>query len=199
MSQLTRDAFAEFERALEEPLNLVRSHKSMRPGPGRRWKETSINRANVVLLVATWQSFVEDLMDAILRTIEPARGSPHHGHFVLVNASSRSALGRFNTPNAYNTRDLFLNVGFDPRPDWTWRPRRGAGAVLTVGDVEARLNHWLSVRHAVAHGADLPNVPVVTGSTNNVPTLRLTNVEAGIAFFKRLAEVTSGAADKKFP
>lgn len=78
------------------------------------------NHACVVLIVASWQGYVDATVDAILATIKPAPGTPEEKHFHLVNAFTQTVLEHFSTPNAQKTRELFLDVGFDPRPHWTW-------------------------------------------------------------------------------
>jgi hypothetical protein len=65
--------------------------------------------------------------------------------------------------------------------------------------VDTRLDEWLKVRHAIAHGHD--ELPVVAalesvrldGATSN-PTIRLTDAEQCVSFTRRLVSLTSTAA-----
>jgi hypothetical protein len=59
---MIEDAFAEFDRAMVNPRNLVEIHKALNKGPGLRVREMSLNRGIVVLTVAAWQAFLEDLV-----------------------------------------------------------------------------------------------------------------------------------------
>ena len=100
MSVETQAALAEFERAMHDPRNLVEIHKALNPNRGRRWAEPTINRGIVVLTVAAWQAFVEDLTIAVLYTMRRnVAGQPNlAGQFQLVEAASRNAVHRLNTP-----------------------------------------------------------------------------------------------------
>ncbi|KQQ65687.1 hypothetical protein ASF63_10015 [Microbacterium sp. Leaf320] len=65
--------------------------------------------------------------------------------------------------------------------------------------VDARLNEWLLLRHAVAHGHDeLPVVQALEavrldGVTSN-PTIRLTDAEQCVAFLRRIVRRTATGA-----
>jgi hypothetical protein len=126
--------------------------------------------------------------------MEPPPGQSLGGHAVL-RALLLRALNTFATPNAENTRDLLLHVGFDPWPSWQWQEGR---VQLSKVDVRDRLNHWLQVRHAIAHGDDLPDVPVLARTGGDTPTLRLRRAEACIRFFERLASVTVQSLSQAF-
>jgi hypothetical protein len=63
--------------------------------------------------------------------------------------------------------------------------------------VDARINDWLNVRHAIAHGHGvLPQVPVLQAvrdspaSPPGDPSLRLVDAEACLRLFRRLARLT---------
>lgn len=97
---------------MRDPGHLMALHS--RTGPGRRHHEPSLNRAVVVMTTAAWQSYVQDTTQAILDTLSVPPAHTGAPMFNLIKASTRTALGRFNTPNARNTLALFYQVGFDP-------------------------------------------------------------------------------------
>lgn len=196
MSAQTEAARAEFDEATVDSQNLVDIHRALNQGRGRRFREVTINRAIVVLTVAAWQAFVEDLAEAVLDTIEPPVADPTRPAWVLVNALTRGALGRYNTPDVSNTRSLLANVGFDPHPSWVWGFGRGASTPATVS---RRIDEWLRVRHAIAHGGDLPNVAVISRTTAGQPTLRLADAEECRDLFTRAAHASAAAAHMQFP
>ncbi len=239
MTQAITDARNALERMLEHPNNLLDIHSALATGPGRRWREKSLNHAAIFLIVAAWQAYVEETAEAIVGALTPPpapppaatapaaaapaaippgaiaapaagapalAGAPAHAagisaalvtyHFNLVKATFSSAKGRFNTPDSERTRDLFLILGFDPRPSWTWAER---GATRPVADVVLELDRWLQVRHKIAHGDTLPALPIVTGGTRTAPTLRRKDVERCRRFFRKLADVTTAAANARFP
>lgn len=198
MTQKILDARAALDRAMEHPNNLVLCHAHLAQGRGRRWKEVSLNHAAVFLTVSAWQIYVEETASAILEALRPQPpGSPLlTASFSLVSAQHKSAIANFNTPNATNTRKLFGNLGFDPRPSWTWNQR---GHARNPDSIEGELNAWLDVRHKIAHGDTLPNASVVTGRAKGVPRLRLKDAMRSRKFFLKLADVTTTDAHAKFP
>jgi hypothetical protein len=198
MTQKILEARAALDRAMEHPNNLVLCHAQLAQGPGRRWKEISLNHAAVFLTVSAWQTYVEETANAVLDALRPQPpGSPLlTASFSLVTAQHKLAISNFNTPNASNTKKLFGGLGFEPRPSWTWRER---GLMRTTESVEGEINSWLDVRHKIAHGDELPKTSVVTGLANGVPRLRLADAKRCRRFFLRLADVTTADAHTKFP
>lgn len=196
MSLQTQAALDEFDAAMGDPQNLIEIHRSLTQGRGRRFREVTINRAIVVLTVAAWQAFVEDLADAILRTIEPPVADPSRSAWVLVNALTRGAIGRYSTPDVSNTRSLLANVGFDPQSSWSWGAGHGRSS---PADVARRIDEWLRVRHRIAHGGDLPQVTVISRTPGGAPTLRLADAEGCRDMFIRVAHTSAAAAHEQFP
>lgn len=200
-----------FDNALRHCDNIIAVHRAHGGGgAGRRTIETSLDRAVIVLAVAAWQAAVQDLATAILDTSTP--GGPSQldiARFNTLIGPVRGQVGRFGTPNAQNTRNLMISAGFDPRPHWSYVVAGGRGrprAVWSPADVERRLDEWLKLRHAIAHGHDeLPIVQALQAvrlrSANanapsiGYPQLRLVDAEQCVAFLNRLVRLTaSGVA-----
>jgi hypothetical protein len=196
------EAVESFRRATRHCDNLVTVHRG-HGGPlqGRRDEEVSINRAVVVLTVASWQAVIQDFTLACLDLSMPAAGSPlSPASYNVLAGRIRNEVGSFATPNAQNVRKLLVGAGFDPRPFWAWSQMggRGQGTVTrSPADADARINEWLLVRHAIAHGhAALPAVNALqavrlaSSTPPTDPQLRLVDAEQCLAFFRRLARLT---------
>lgn len=193
-----------FRRAMSHCDNLVEVHRGYGgPAQGRRTREVSVNRAVVVITVAAWQAAVQDMVLAAVDAGTPGPGSPvTRQTYEAVVGRARASVNQFNTPNPENTRRLFLEVGFDPRPHWTWSQMGGQGVgVITLQpqDVDQRMRDWLKLRHEIAHGSDtLSRVSVLQAvrergqpSSDWQPTIRLVDAEACMAFFRRVADLTA--------
>jgi hypothetical protein len=198
-------ALEAFRRATQHCDNLVMVHRGYGgPGLGRRSEEVSLNRAVIVLAVASWQAVVQDLTFAALdlSAPSPASGMTSATYAVLAGRV-RTEIGAFATPNAENSRKLLIAAGFDPRPHWTWRQGGGRGVgmiTITPQNVDTRVNEWLRVRHAIAHGhAQLPQVAAlqaVRAAPANPPadpTIRLLDAEQCLTFFRRVTSLTTRA------
>ena len=164
--------------------------------PGRRWHENSINPAIVVLAIAAWQALVQDMAAVCVEAARPDGDSPLSlSTYHLLAGNVKGEIDRFSTPNAQNSRRLLQLAGFDPRPCWTWRAGR-SGEFVGPADVEAELDQWLKIRHAVAHGdPKLPEVPskkasATNGRSDSERTLRLTDARRCMKFVRRLAKST---------
>jgi hypothetical protein len=193
-----------FRRAMSHCDNLVAVHKGYGgPGQGRRTREVSVNRAVVVVTVAAWQAAVQDMVLAAIDAGVPDPNSPlTRPTYEVVVGRARGSVEGFSTPNPENTRRLFLEIGFDPRPHWTWSQMGGRGVgVITLHpqDVAQRMHEWLRLRHEIAHGNDsLSRVNVLRAVREKAnhpndwqPTIRLVDAEACMAFFRRIADLTA--------
>lgn len=181
---------------MRDPGHLTALHT--RTGPGRRHHEPSLNRAIVVMTAAAWQSYVQDTTEAILAYLAVPTSSTGAPLFNLIKASTKSALGRFNTPNARNTLALFQQVGFDPTGGWSFSisvPPR----VYAEQDVRDELDDWLTVRHKIAHGASLPAIQIVSGRPIAGPQLWKKDAERCVEFFTAVVSATAAAAHSQFP
>jgi hypothetical protein len=185
--------------------NLIAIHRAHGgPQQGRRDREVSINRAVIVLTVAGWQAVVQDYALTCADLSAPAPGSPlSAASYALLAGRVRKEVADFATPNAQNVRRLLLGAGFDPRPFWVWTQHGGQGQGMQAWhpqDADIRIDEWLRLRHAIAHGhSSLPQVralQVVRLSPNNPPAdpqLRLVDAEQCLAFFRRLTRLTGVA------
>jgi hypothetical protein len=194
------DAHAEFKRAMTDPLNLALVHRERRPrrGPSGRAAPhfASLNRGIVVLTVAAWQAYVEALATEILDVISVPPGEPGHRQHLNVRADVTNARHNFSTPNAEGVRDLLMRVGFDPLPHWTWRWSTND---MTPQLAHERMNAWLRVRHAIAHGDPvLPEVDVLRGDPKGKRALSLERANACMKFFTWVADETTAAAIARF-
>lgn len=181
-------AQSNYDRAMGFADDLVSIHKALNPGQGRRRQELALNRAMVVITVAAWQALVQDLAkDAVLALTPPPPVAPPLA-FTAMRATALSEANRLNTPNAENARRVLLTVGFDPWGHWTWK----AGPDhVTPAVARTRMNDWLQVRHAIAHGEHpLPTVSVLPQLPSGEPTLRRAQGEACMSFFRRVARRT---------
>jgi hypothetical protein len=104
---MIEDAEFEFSRAMKDSENLLEAHKELRQGEGRRFREVSLNRAIVVLTVAAWQAFIQDLVIEILTTIEVPPGQPGRDYYRLMSQGANE-LGTYSvrrtprTPRRYS-------------------------------------------------------------------------------------------------
>jgi hypothetical protein len=77
----------------------------------------------------------------------------------------------------------------------------GLGSLTITSHVASdRINQWLRIRHAVAHGdATLPLEPVLPVLPSGNATLRRHNAEECMEFFSALVDLTTTAAFAQFP
>lgn len=198
-----------FERAMQHCDNLVLVHQRAGTGSrGRRRVETSVNRAVVVIAIASWQAVVQDMTRFLLKRNMPDKSDPNYGIARLIKGQVDRALNSYSTPNAQNTRELLQSVGFDPRSYWTWTNGAHGSRKVTFHptDVEDKLRDWLKVRHAIAHGDEkLPEVHVLQAVRQNAvsrregPTIRLDDAKQCVAFIRKLAEVTLAGLKSELP
>src|SRR5690348_4333777 len=94
----------EFYKAMTDSENLIDIHKELNREAGLRVREMSLNRAVVVLTVAAWQAYVQDLVTETLKVFEIPPGDHARAVYVAVRADVLSAADKFSTPNSDNTR-----------------------------------------------------------------------------------------------
>jgi hypothetical protein len=201
-----------FDDAMKHCDNLVEVHQRVgSSGRGRRI-ETSVNRAVVVMAIASWQAVVQDMALFALDRSMPDQSDPNYAFARLARGQVLGSVSRFSTPNGQNSRQLLQQVGFDPYPHWTWSVRGPGGqtVVLKPSQVERELNDWLQVRHAIAHGDTIPDVQVLQAVRRNTtkrqrtmaidgPTIRLVDARRCIAFIRKLAATTMAGLSDELP
>lgn len=196
-----------FDNAMTHCDNLIKVHARAGTGTrGRKWIESSVNRAVIVLAIASWQAVVQDMARYLLRTGMPPPADPNYGFARLIEGQVKRELDRFSTPNAENTRNLLRLVGFDPRTYWTWNaPGRGNKVVpLGPAQVEENLRDWLNVRHAIAHGDGLiPHVAVLQAvrqkrvRPGQSSPIWLNDAKRCSGFIRKIAEATMDGLAKE--
>lgn len=200
-----QDAKDGFDRREQDVMDLVGIHTDLgrittsgavttHARRGRRYREAALNHAVVVLTVAAWQAFAEDLVDGIVAAIEPPHGSPGQAAHKVLKALTIGAKNRYATANAENTRSLMLNTGFDPHPHWHWAGRWPK----TASEVTTEMNQWCKVRHAIAHGdQSLPRLGVLDCTGSN-PSLTKKCADSCVKFFSKVVRLTAYEAHREF-
>lgn len=121
---LTLADSSKFDNAMTHCDNLIEVHnRAGSGGRGRRTAETSVNRAVVVIAIASWQAVVQDMARFLVEHHMPQPTDPGYGVAKLIRGQVFGEIGNFSTPNAQNTRNLLISAGFDPRNYWTWTTR----------------------------------------------------------------------------
>src|ERR1700732_3834642 len=99
---------AHLQILLGDAEELDAAHRKLRTRKrGRQWGLGALNRAVVITCVSSWEAYIEKLIIESLELLRPA--APPLGLWPALNASVRSDIGRFNNPNAENTRRLFAD------------------------------------------------------------------------------------------
>ena len=165
---------------------------------GTQWapRDLALNRSVVVLTVAAWQAWVETYVKSALTAMAATHkdrlpDSPdeqlRQAASPLINLALQE-VARFNTPDAGGVCRLIGLLGDDPRPRWSFN---GVGGQRSPGDVSGRLDDWLRVRHAIAHGArHLPTVQVLGRTKAGHGSLTHRRASQCATFFRDLALAT---------
>jgi hypothetical protein len=162
-------------RLLGDADDLENAHDRLRTGkPGRQYGLAALNRAAVIMCVSAWEAYIEELVRESLNAVRPP--IPPLGLWPALNASVRSQLARFNTPNTDHVRMLIADaVGLqDVHHSWTWRNCMSTHAVQ-------RLGFAMDLRHQIAHGVN-PRPTIHNGYSSQLPE-----------FFRRLGHCTDAA------
>lgn len=134
----------------------------------------ALNRAVVVMCIAAWESYIEELVREALQALHAP--VPHPGLVQALNELLRDDLDRFHTPSAANVQSLLRQtIGVaDIRRSWYWPG-------MTIAQAGAALGQALNLRHRIAHGAH-PRPVVHNHYTSQLPD-----------FFRRLGRKTDAA------
>jgi hypothetical protein len=160
---------------LADALHLEAAHARLKTGrAGRQYGLAALNRAAVVVCISAWEAYIEELVRESLVALRPA--VPPLGSWPALNASVRGLLGRFNTPNADQVRQLFSDaLGLpDIHLSWSWRNCTSTQAVQ-------RLAFAMDLRHQLAHGVN-PRPLVDNAYSSQLPV-----------FFRRLGSCSDAA------
>jgi hypothetical protein len=197
------DASRQFDGLMAFVDQLVAIHGRLQQGKGRRHSQDALHRAGVVLTVAAWESYIESVVLEALNVIEseafdthavlpPPPVSPWARHaFFLYRTQIETKVKRFHTPDATGVRDLLQeSLACNIWPSWHWTARRRH---WNSEEMRKRLNAWLRIRHAVAHGSPLPSDIEWIESARGDPRLTLSLLRECKAFFSRVVNQTDGA------
>ena len=146
MTSLAYDNF--LQPLLNDAVEIEAAHGRLRTGNrGRQHGLGALNRAAVVMCLSAWEAYVEELVKESVSTFRPA--NPANTTWQSINASARSQIGRFNTPNADNVKRLIADtIGLeDITLAWQWQNTSPAQAI-------ARLTEAITFRHQIAHGVN---------------------------------------------
>jgi hypothetical protein len=136
------------QQVLQDAFELEDAHRRLSTGaPGRQRGLASLNRAAVVLSVAAWESYIEELMRDSLQALLPPGGPV--GAWPALSAYVLSLLGQFNTPDTKRVDILIQRCLGIPNVStfWGWQNCTSAQAIT-------RLEKALIHRHEIAHGVN---------------------------------------------
>jgi len=188
--EIVSDALRGFDRLKSWVDQLADIHRRIRVGRGRRHRQEALYRAGVVMTVAAWESYVEDVLNEAMAALDPgpAATAGERTAWVLACTSAKLAAKKFNTPNAQNVAALLdAHLGIDIEPSWTVNVN---GTAYTAQQAKTRMNKWLEIRHKVAHGGVLPTDIAWIKSPSGTPRLTLALMNDCRDFFRALAQQT---------
>ena len=142
---------------------LIEVHEAVnRRKPIAQRDYSALSRAGVVFCAAHWQAYatnaaaeVYDEVDSLIKNPDSNIASWNKSVFELNRKSLKGR--RLNTPNSENVINFFKDtLGFDPTKKWNVQERVDGEWHTEEYGISDRIDFWLSVRHAVAHGFDLP-------------------------------------------
>ena len=172
--------------------------------PGRKYDVEVLNKSAVVLLVACWEAFVEDLAEAALRAlVDNAKGYEVLPDLVLDRVASKNSgrnawalagdgwkaavrdnlkevlaktVGALNTPKTQQVDELFSKaIGLpEVSKHWHWNRR-------TVTEARDRLDALITLRGSIAH------------RVKHSDSVHKRDVTDAADFIGRLAECTGNA------
>ena len=127
------NAHKQFSELMGYVDQLIGIHGKLQQGKGRRHEQDAIHRAGVVMVVAAWEGYVEQVLLESFAAMEKDAGlvvgvagaavipTWARHTFGLRRTELVNALKQFNTPNAENVQRLMREwMQFDPFPGWSW-------------------------------------------------------------------------------
>lgn len=121
-----------------------------------------LSRSIIVSCVSAWEAYLEELVREAIELLKPVN-SPV-GSWPVFRATSLSLVGRFNTPNTDQVRNLFAEVlGLqDIQQHWEWPG-------TTRSESRTKLHLIMDLRHQIAHGTrPRPIIPAPDASDYRV-------------------------------
>jgi hypothetical protein len=197
-----RLADANFARAIAVPEALLTLRDQL---PPTQWasRDLALNRSVVVFAVAAWQGWLETYVSQQLITVNGTHNARQNDdiEYARLLEANRALVGlaereiaRFSTPSASEVCRLLSLLGDDPRPRWSSMDPAGPSG---PSDVARRLDAWVNVRHAIAHGAaHLPAVEVLARTKAGHGSLTRRHAAQCMTFFRKLVHVTGHAGDE---
>jgi RiboL-PSP-HEPN len=168
-------AFKTFLENMAEVRRLLQIHGQLGgPGPGRRWGTEVLNKSAVVLLVACWEAYLEDVASfafstALSRCQEPRRFPKEvirrvgqslrdvrderaiwnlagSGWKDVLSNYRTKTIEKFHNPNSSSVDDFFLRVlGMKSLSKcWHW-------AGMSVARAKGKLDRIVNTRGSIAH------------------------------------------------
>ncbi len=114
--------------------------------------EQTCLKASVASAVGSWEGYLEG---AIREFVSKTRVNAHRRAWTLIvqfESLVDKLAADLNTPNWEKARDLLIVVtGMDPYSSWIWAPK-----FTNPVDTRAHFDGILKVRHAFAHGFNVP-------------------------------------------
>jgi hypothetical protein len=149
VSSSVKAAEVAFDKAIRVPNRVLEVQDLVRWKAGYPVRQQALYEAAVVLTIAAWQTFTEDIARTVLARTAESAGSQGAKLALLAGGALEESIQRFNTPNMPNVEELFKSVGFDLGTAWSVTL---GGAPLMSKEAVTLVNAWLQVRHSVAHG-----------------------------------------------
>jgi hypothetical protein len=143
-----------FNKAIGVPNRVLEVQSMVQWKAGYPARQQALYEATVVLTVAAWQTFTEDIAQAVFNRTARTAGSQGQKLALLARGALDESIQRFNTPNMSNVQTLFKNVGLDLGTSWTVTLQ---GTSLMSQEATTLVDAWLQVRHSVAHGVSFHN------------------------------------------
>ena len=117
------------------------------PGLGGQWGIGALNRAAIVMFIASWEAYIEHVA---VEAVEALRPAGPLGNWPALYASVQGWARQLHTPDVQNVRRLISgSIGLaDITASWAW-------SGVTVTNACQQLNDALTIRNQIAHEMDV--------------------------------------------